>query len=476
MKSQYLSVENFVLDLRSGKSTWIKKGFSLRLLGITTLIFLDITSLLIAWHYALAYGTPLSSDWTNHYSYFLLLALSISIGIIAITKNYKAGVQNHKLLELIKAILLSDLIVLLIAFIYEPKISLTRSIFLLYALFSTIFISTGRLIFQEIIKLLRKNGAIRHSVYLITDKEDKQNSIHLIEKENSYKLVGVANAKSLDKDNRHETLANLNKLGVSEVFVSWNAIKNRLYIAWHFQSAGITLRILPSNNEYLPANATIWMVGKVPSITIPASIITGSDFWFKRCLDFCISIIVLLLISPLLLIIALLIKLDSPGPVFFKQSRVGLHQKTFKMWKFRTMVTNAEKLQAALEVKNEIKDGILFKIKDDPRITRLGKFLRQYSLDELPQLFNVVIGEMSLVGPRPLPLRDVEKFKSNYFIRQEVLPGITGLWQVSGRSNIENFDEGVKLDIAYIENWTLQLDFQILFQTVFVVLFKKGAY
>ena len=140
------------------------------------------------------------------------------------------------------------------------------------------------------------------------------------------------------------------------------------------------------------------------------------------------------------------------------------------------MVVNAEKLQAGLEAKNEIKDGVLFKLKHDPRITRIGKFLRRYSLDELPQLFNVLLGEMSLVGPRPLPVRDVERFQTPHFIRQEVLPGITGLWQVSGRSNIDNFEDAVKLDITYIENWSLWLDLTILLKTVGVVLQKTGAY
>ncbi len=196
----------------------------------------------------------------------------------------------------------------------------------------------------------------------------------------------------------------------------------------------------------------------------------------KRCFDLCCSIILLLLLSPIYLLIAILIKFDSPGPIFFRQERIGLHGRKFKIWKFRTMVVDAEKLQASLEAKNEIKDGILFKIKDDPRVTPVGKFLRRYSLDELPQLFNVFLGEMSLVGPRPLPCRDVEKFTSRHFIRQEVLPGITGLWQVSGRSNIDNFEDAFKLDIAYIENWSFWLDLKILLKTVKVVLQKTGAY
>ncbi|MBA3923852.1 MAG: sugar transferase, partial [Nostocaceae cyanobacterium] len=180
--------------------------------------------------------------------------------------------------------------------------------------------------------------------------------------------------------------------------------------------------------------------------------------------------------SPLYLCIALLIKLDSPGPIFYKQTRIGLHGHPFKVWKFRTMVMNADKLQKELEARNEMQDGVLFKMKDDPRITTLGKFLRRYSLDEIPQLFNVLFGEMSLVGPRPLPTRDVEKFSKHHFIRHEILPGITGLWQVSGRSDIIDFEKVIRLDVTYMENWSLSLDLQILLQTVRVILEKKGAY
>lgn len=179
---------------------------------------------------------------------------------------------------------------------------------------------------------------------------------------------------------------------------------------------------------------------------------------------------------PIYILIALAIKLDSPGPVFYRQTRIGLRGEAFKVWKFRTMKTNAEQLQKELEAMNETKDGILFKIKDDPRVTRVGKFLRRYSLDELPQLFNVLYGEMSLIGPRPLPTRDIDKFAERHFIRQEVLPGITGLWQVSGRSDVLDFEQVINLDMRYIENWSIWLDLEILFKTFMVVLKKEGAY
>jgi exopolysaccharide biosynthesis polyprenyl glycosylphosphotransferase len=204
--------------------------------------------------------------------------------------------------------------------------------------------------------------------------------------------------------------------------------------------------------------------------------IIGGGYWLKRYFDFLGAIVFLICLSPLYLFITILIKLDSPGPIFFRQTRVGLHGRRFKAWKFRTMVANADKLQSTLESKNETKDGVLFKIKDDPRITRVGKFLRRYSLDELPQVFNVLFGEMSFVGPRPLPIRDVERFKERHFIRQEVLPGITGLWQVSGRSNIKTFEDVVDLDLFYIANWSFWLDVKIMLRTVGVVLHKTGAY
>ena len=475
MVSNILSVIDIKPDLRSAKVPQIQRGLTVRLLRVLTLLLSDALSLAFAWELAIYFGTPIQSPWTQEAS-FLLLNVTVALSIFITSGLYQAGLNRRNYTGIIKAISLSSVLLLLIGFLYAPKVYVSRSIFLLSWLLSIIFSCTSRFLFDKSTKLLRNKGAVRHATFVITEVEEQQEQLRVIEKENCYIIQGIADSSCLDLANREQTFLYLRELGVVEAFVSWSSIKNRLYVCWHFYTAGITIRILPGKREIHHPKSQIWMLGDLPCLTIAAPILAGSDFWIKRIFDLACSTILLLVFLPLYISIAILIKLDSPGPIFFKQDRVGLHSKKFKIWKFRTMVTNAEKLQAALEAKNEIKDGVLFKLKDDPRVTKVGKFLRRYSLDELPQLFNVVLGEMSLVGPRPLPLRDVERFKKTHFIRQDVLPGITGLWQVSGRSDIENFEEGVKLDINYIQNWSVWLDLKILFKTVGVVLNKTGAY
>jgi exopolysaccharide biosynthesis polyprenyl glycosylphosphotransferase len=195
----------------------------------------------------------------------------------------------------------------------------------------------------------------------------------------------------------------------------------------------------------------------------------------KRVLDVTGSFVLLVVGAPLMLLIAILIRLDSPGPVFFSQSRSGLHGRPFSMHKFRTMVTNAEQARAELEDRNEM-SGPVFKVQNDPRVTRLGRLLRRTSADELPQLWNVIRGEMSLVGPRPLPLYETANFGDiSQRRRMSVRPGLTCLWQIEGRNRISNFKDWVQLDLEYIDRWSLWLDVQILLRTVPVVLFGWGA-
>ena len=193
----------------------------------------------------------------------------------------------------------------------------------------------------------------------------------------------------------------------------------------------------------------------------------------KRILDLLLSLLGLVILSPFLLIVAVLIKIESKGPIIFSQKRIGLNKKEFKMYKFRSMVVNAEELKEKLSKKNEM-SGPMFKIKEDPRITRVGKFIRKTSIDELPQLINVVKGDMSLVGPRPSLPKEVAKFEPWMLDRLNVKPGLTCYWQVSGRNNID-FIEWMKLDLKYVEERSFFLDLKLIFKTFFVLFGDSNA-
>jgi lipopolysaccharide/colanic/teichoic acid biosynthesis glycosyltransferase len=198
--------------------------------------------------------------------------------------------------------------------------------------------------------------------------------------------------------------------------------------------------------------------------------------FIKRCIDVGGALIGLAILSPLLAIIAVLIKLDSSGPVLFGQTRVGLQGHPFRMLKLRTMHEGAEQERDALAYLNQTDDVRLFKIPEDPRVTRLGRVIRRWSFDELPQLYNVLRGDMSLVGPRPFFESDLADYEAHHFRRLAVKPGVTGLWQVSGRSDIVDFEEVVRLDRHYIEQWSLSMDLGILARTLPVVFARRGAY
>jgi exopolysaccharide biosynthesis polyprenyl glycosylphosphotransferase len=195
----------------------------------------------------------------------------------------------------------------------------------------------------------------------------------------------------------------------------------------------------------------------------------------KQTMDFVGGLVLLVLTAPIMLAAALIIKLTSPGPILFQQQRAGLNGRPFVMYKFRSMVTDAEQLQRELAALNEM-SGPVFKVSNDPRVTPIGRWLRKYSVDELPQLLNVLRFEMSLVGPRPLPVHEVERFDDLAHRRRlSVKPGLTCLWQVSGRNDVKDFKDWVRMDLEYIDHWSLGLDCHILWRTIWVVLQGKGA-
>ncbi|MDB4916770.1 MAG: sugar transferase [Gemmatimonadetes bacterium] len=196
----------------------------------------------------------------------------------------------------------------------------------------------------------------------------------------------------------------------------------------------------------------------------------------KRIVDVVASSVALVVASPLLLVLAALVKIDSPGPVFFSDARLGLGGRRFHMFKFRTMRAGADEEKASVAHLNASEDSRLFKIRGDPRVTRVGRVIRRWSLDELPQLVNVLVGDMSLVGPRPFFEEDLTRYEPHHLERLSVLPGVTGVWQVSGRSDILDFEEVVRLDRGYIDAWSLRGDLRILMMTIPAVVQRRGAY
>lgn len=235
----------------------------------------------------------------------------------------------------------------------------------------------------------------------------------------------------------------------------------------------VNVKVVPEFFEIFGAHAPIEYTGDFPVIAVHSERKPHLQLRIKRAIDVIASAIGVVLIAPILCLIACMVMIDSPGPVFYRSERVGHKGRVFHCWKFRTMVSNAESLLESLMHLNE-REQILFKVSNDPRLTRIGRFLRRYSLDELPQLFNVLVGEMSLVGPRPPTVREYNMYQLEHLRRLEVVPGMTGLWQVSGRTE-PSFDTYLKYDLEYVEKWSLWLDLHILVKTVPTVLSGTGC-
>jgi len=266
------------------------------------------------------------------------------------------------------------------------------------------------------------------------------------------------------------------ELAVDEVIITlpWMYHRKIVSIIAQCEREQVRVRIVPDMFQMTLSHLDVEDLGGIPMIGVREISIGRTETFIKRSMDMTIALIGLILLLPFFALVALLIKLDSNGPVFFAQIRVGKDEKLFACYKFRSMRQGAEAEQDGLRTLNEA-DGPIFKIREDPRITRMGRVLRRTSLDELPQLFNVLMGHMSMVGPRPAPPAEVQRYQPWHKRRLEVAPGMSGLWQVSGRSEL-SFDEMVLLDLYYIENWSPVLDLQIMLRTVPKMITGEGAY
>jgi exopolysaccharide biosynthesis polyprenyl glycosylphosphotransferase len=299
-----------------------------------------------------------------------------------------------------------------------------------------------------------------------------------------YRLVATVDTAGGERES-HEQHAGIleaveRELGVQsidEVFVALPLLRSRGVVEGLVslcEQEGVTVRLLPRLTDLQWAWASVDTVLGQPVITISSVRPQEAAMFAKRVLDVAVSAVVLVVLAPLFVLIAIAIKLDSAGPVIFAQERVGYNRRRFRALKFRTMVADAAERQGEIEHLNEA-EGPVFKIRDDPRITQVGRFLRRTSLDESPQFLNVLQGDMSLVGPRPLPVRDYQRIEVRWHRRRfSVKPGLTCLWQVAARE--PKFSDWVRMDMEYIDNWSLRLDLQILARTIPAVLSRHGAH
>ena len=397
--------------------------------------------------------------------------------------------RTAELLDVVKATTLSTVLLGASALVLHIRMA-TPKFVVVFWLMSSGLLLASRVVLRWTLAQTRRHGRNLRDLLIVGSNSRSLAFAKNIESrpELGYRILGFADqewegAKEF-AGSGHERVCTLDELPdffrrnvVDEVLI---ALPMRSFhddasrIAELCEEQGIMFRVLPNLFDLKRSRSWTEELEGQPLVTHHNGISEGWQLMLKRAIDFTVALVALIVLSPVLAAAAILITLTSPGPVLFVQRRVGLHKREFSVYKFRTMVANAEQRMREIEHLNEV-SGPVFKIKHDPRITPLGRFLRKTSIDELPQLINVLKGDMSLVGPRPLPLRDYEGFNEDWQRRRfSVRPGITCLWQVSGRSSIP-FERWMELDLEYIDGWSLWLDMRILLQTIPAVLKGEGA-
>jgi exopolysaccharide biosynthesis polyprenyl glycosylphosphotransferase len=418
----------------------------------------------IAWHGMLAESGIYQSTWFS----------SLQNGAIEILKATSLGTGLLLILLFIVPISMIDVLFLIVYWL-----SVSACMFLV------------RLILRSVLERLRLTGKNLRDVVIVGVNERALQLIKRIESmpELGYRIKGFIDNPSTQGAGKlvksgYPLLANfgdfrsfLNQNPVDEIIICL-PIKSRYEEAERIitlcEKQGVVVRLLSDLFSFNRGRTRVNSLEGLDTITITSVTLENGSIIAKRIFDLVGSCLLLVLLSPVLLATALLIKATSPGSVFFVQKRLGLNKRLFRIYKFRTMAQGADKMQKEFESLNEV-NGPAFKIRNDPRITPVGKFLRKTSIDELPQLFNVLKGDMSLVGPRPLPVRDYENFREDWQRRRfSVKPGITCLWQVGGRSDLD-FNQWMELDMLYIDSWSLWLDVKILLQTIPAVIQGRGA-
>ncbi len=419
------------------------------------------------------------------FSYLLLLIIwHMVLNLFSLYDSKRIYSYITLFKEIFAAVFTCTVVLLIVRFIFSFSISFKSLLFFLVC--NTLIITISRIIYKGMQFFLRKYKRNLRNIVIAGTNQRAVKLAEFIESNSNlgYRLSGFIDDNWIDNSNKKfqkdKLISNFDNFEdfikdniIDEVMVClpvksyYNQINDLIKVC---NKQGVLIKFLNNlfnlnkftiNSETLENNAETFLTGKIH----------GAASIAKRTMDFFFSLIILIPLFPVFVVISLLIKISSKGPILFKQERIGLNKRIFKIYKFRTMVYNAEMLQAKLENRNEA-DGPVFKIKNDPRITPFGRFLRKTNIDELPQFINVLTGKMSLVGPRPLPLRDFNKFDRYWYRRRfSIKPGITCFWQIAEKRNLIDFKTWMKLDLNYIDKWSVQLDCRILFKT-FLTVFK----
>jgi exopolysaccharide biosynthesis polyprenyl glycosylphosphotransferase len=454
------------------------KTFVRRLASIVVLICIDVAGLVLGLYLALALRAfvvdpkpvlwGLLWDQETNWLAFLILMLILVF--------WRAGLYAHRGLRegagrIVPSVFLVALLSLAFA-IGTGQHFTTFGLYIVSPLFVAALIGFFRASYESVTGVMLRAIGVRRKVVLLGDDASRA---HL------RALIGAARAginyeflDEIDPDDDLESTLSRDTLDELLVADSGLAEQRLLEIVETAHRRGVKVRVAPRTTELLIERGEYVPGEGVPLFELRPPIFAGAQWITKRIFDIAVGALIAVVALPLWALIALAVKISSPGPVLYADPRVGLGEEEFRMLKFRTMFQGADRQQAALEETNEA-GGALFKIREDPRVTRVGRFLRRFSLDEIPNVINVLRGEMSLVGPRPLPTRDFALLEPWHRRRYNVLPGMTGLWQVSGRSDL-SFDDLVRLDFYYLENWSIWLDITILFKTPFAVFAQRGAY
>ena len=486
--------------MSSATSTLSRRTFFVRLMEIQDIAFMVIAAIVaMIYHNHLVWGESafiFEGVFSIQFSLGDIATAAIALflwyqafSLLDLYRSRRLSRGFSVVVDVIKATTLGTAIFTVLTLVTHQELFDFRVI-IVFWLIGTILGVISRVLMRIALGVIRRNGRnLRFMLVVGTNAQAMEFVETLSSKpELGYKIIGFVD-DDVDFSGKienigHSIVSDLAGLAdfvrnqvVDEVaiFVSIRSNYDRISeVISVCEGQGVTVRLRSDPFTPKQGHSQIDAVGGSSLITIYTGAMQGSQLFVKRIMDVVASFLLLLLLSPVLFVTALLIKLGSSGSVFFVQERVGLNKRRYPMYKFRTMVQDAEKMMHEIEHLNEA-EGPVFKIKSDPRITKIGKFLRVTSIDELPQLLNVLKGEMSLVGPRPLPVRDYDGFDSDWHRRRfSTRPGITCLWQVSGRSNI-SFDQWMELDMRYIDEWSLWLDLKILYRTINVVVRGTGA-